>query len=320
MLVSATSNLGTSFDAIIKAFQEISKRSSYVKQYFDFMEYPDAMPKGNLDIKKDGDHKIEFKNVSFKYPRSEEYVLENVNITIPQGQHLAVVGLNGAGKTTFIKLLCRLYDVTSGEILVDGINIKDYAEEEYRKLMSVVFQDFKLFCFTLKENIAFSLDAEQNGIDEVLKQSGLYDEVQTMPRKELTYLWKGFEKDGIEFSGGQKQKAAIARALYKNAPIVILDEPTAALDPIAEADVYSRFNTTLAGGRTAIYISHRLSSCKFCDKIAVFSDKTIAEYGSHKELMKNKDGIYHNMFETQAKQYRKKAKEDNSGGGENAAE
>ena len=306
MLVSATSTLGACFDAIIRSFQEINKRSSYVQQYFDFMEYPDALQKGSLDIKKDGDHLIEFKNVSFKYPRSEEYVLENVSITIPSGQHLAVVGLNGAGKTTFIKLLCRLYDVTSGEILVDGINIKDYAEEEYRKLMAVVFQDFKLFCFTLKENIAFDIEAQQNGIDEVLKLSGLYDDVQKMPRKELTYMWKGFEEDGIEFSGGQKQKAAIARALYKNAPIVILDEPTAALDPIAEADVYSKFNTTLAGGRTAIYISHRLSSCKFCDKIAVFSDKTIKEYGSHKELMKIKEGIYRNMFETQAKQYRKK--------------
>ena len=306
MLVSATSNLGQSFDAIIKSFQEISKRSSYVQQYFDFMEYPDALQKGSLGIKKDGDHQIEFKNVSFKYPRSDEYVLENVNITIPSGQHLAVVGLNGAGKTTFIKLLFRLYDVTSGEILVDGINIKDYAEEEYRKLIAVVFQDFKLFCFTVKENIAFSLDADQSGIDEVLRQAGLYDEVQTMPHKELTYMWKGFEKDGIEFSGGQKQKTALARALYKNAPLVILDEPTAALDPIAEADIYSRFNTTLAGGRTAIYISHRLSSCKFCDKIAVFSEHTIKEYGSHTQLMKIKDGIYHNMFETQAKQYRKK--------------
>ncbi len=270
------------------------------------MEYQDAMKKGSLEIKKDGDHQIEFKNVSFKYPRSDEYVLENINITIPSGQHLAVVGLNGAGKTTFIKLLCRLYDVTSGEILVDGINIKDYAEEEYRKLIAVVFQDFKLFCFTVKENIAFSLDADQNGIDEVLRQAGLYDEVQTMPRKELTYMWKGFEEDGIEFSGGQKQKTALARALYKNAPLVILDEPTAALDPIAEADIYSRFNTTLAGGKTAIYISHRLSSCKFCDKIAVFSERTIKEYGSHSQLMKIKDGIYHNMFETQAKQYRKK--------------
>lgn len=306
MLISATSTLGACFDAIIRSFQEINKRSSYVQQYFDFMEYPDALQKGSLDIKKDGDHLIEFKNVSFKFPRSEEYVLENVSITIPSGQHLAVVGLNGAGKTTFIKLLCRLYDVTSGEILVDGINIKDYAEEEYRKLMAVVFQDFKLFCFTLKENIAFDIEAQQNGIDEVLKLSGLYDDVQKMPRKELTYMWKGFEEDGIEFSGGQKQKAAIARALYKNAPIVILDEPTAALDPIAEADVYSKFNTTLAGGRTAIYISHRLSSCKFCDKIAVFSEKTIKEYGSHKELMKIKEGIYRNMFETQAKQYRKK--------------
>ena len=143
-------------------------------------------------------------------------------------------------------------------------------------------------------------------VDEVLKQAGLYDDIQAMEQKELTYMFKGYDKDGVNFSGGQMQKTAIARALYKDAPIVILDEPTAALDPIAEADVYSRFNTSLAGGKTAIYISHRLSSCKFCDKIAVFSEHTIKEYGSHKELMKIQDGIYRNMFETQAKQYRKK--------------
>ena len=177
-------------------------------------------------------------------------------------------------------------------------------DEEYRKLFAVVFQDFKLFAFSLKENICFSLDEEDSKIDMVLKESGLYDDVQKMPKKSLTCLWKSFDKEGLELSGGQKQKTALSRALYKDSPIVILDEPTAALDPIAEADVYSRFNTTLAGGRTAIYISHRLSSCKFCDKIAVFSDKSIREYGNHQELMKNKNGIYYKMFETQAKQYR----------------
>ena len=203
-------------------------------------------------------------------------------------------------------MLCRLYDVTSGEILIDGINIKDYSDEEYRKLFSVVFQDFKLFAFSLKENITFDENSDLQSLDEVLRQSGLYDDVQKMPKKEMTCLWKSFDKEGIELSGGQKQKTALSRALYKNAPVVILDEPTAALDPVAEADIYSRFNTTLAGGRTAVYISHRLSSCKFCDKIAVFADKTIKEYGSHEELMNNKNGIYYKMFETQAEQYRKK--------------
>ena len=305
MLVSAASTLSASFESIVKAVLEIKKRAVYINQYFVLMDYPVMLKKGNVLVDTNKQHVIEFKNVSFKYPRTDKLILENVNITIPCGEHLAVVGLNGAGKTTFVKLLCRLYDVTSGEILIDGVNIKDYSEEEYRKLFAVVFQDFSLFAFSLKENITFNEDTPQEQIDEVLKQSGLYDDVQKMPLKEMTCLSKQFDKDnGLDLSGGQRQKAAISRALYKNAPIVILDEPTAALDPIAEADVYSRFNTTLAGGKTAIYISHRLSSCKFCDKIAVFSDKSIAEYGSHAQLMKIKDGIYRNMFETQAKQYR----------------
>ena len=229
--------------------------------------------------------------------------MKNVSITIPSGQHLAVVGLNGAGKTTFIKLLCRLYDVSDGEILIDGINIKEYSDQEYRKLFAVVFQDFKLFRFSLRENISFDTQTADSEIEPLLKESGLYDDVQKMPHKADTMMWKGFDKKGIELSGGQQQKLALARALYKNAPVVILDEPTAALDPIAEAEVYDQFNKSLAGGKTAIYISHRLSSCKFCDKIAVFDEGELKEYGSHKELMENKGGVYHKMFTTQAEQY-----------------
>ena len=212
------------------------------------------------------------------------------------------MGLNGAGKTTFIKLLCRLYDVTEGEILIDGVNIKEYDQEEYRRLFAVVFQDFQLFAFSMRENIALCCEADDDRINEVLKQSGLYGDVQKLEHGLDTTLFKSFDEKGTEFSGGQKQKTAISRALYKNAPIVILDEPTAALDPVAEYDIYRQFNT-LVGGKTAIYISHRLSSCKFCDKIAVFAEDTIKEYGTHDELADIRGGIYSEMFAAQAQYY-----------------
>lgn len=302
MCISASTSFNSYCHNIVTSFQEIIQRSNYVNEYIKFMEYPVTLPKGSKTIALDKPHLIEFKHVSFKYPRSEKSILNDVNITIPYGQHLAIVGLNGAGKTTFIKLLCRLYDVTEGEILVDGINIKDYSDDEYRKLFAVLFQDFKLMAFSLKENIAFDHETDDSKIDEVLKLAGLYDDAQKLPKKNDTSLYKSFDETGVELSGGQKQKTAIARALYKNAPVVILDEPTAALDPLAEAEIYEDFNK-MVGGKTAIYISHRLSSCKFCHQIAVFSEGKIAEYGTHEELMQIQDGIYHQMFTTQAKPY-----------------
>ena len=304
MCLAASSNIYQAFWSITQQVQQILQRSNYAYQYILFLEYPSAMTKGSRKVSQ-GKHTIEFKNVSFKYPGSEKFILQNVNIKIEHGLHLAVVGLNGAGKTTFIKLLCRLYDVTQGEILIDGVNIKEYSDEEYRSLFAVVFQDFKMFRFTLTENVALqnSEKITKEEIDKVLKLSGLYDDVQKWPKKEHTTFYKNFDKEGIEPSGGQFQKTAISRALYKNAPIVILDEPTAALDPLAEADIYEHFNS-LVGGKTAIYISHRLSSCKFCDQIAVFADGGIKEFGTHHQLMQLTDGIYRNMFETQAKAYR----------------
>jgi len=303
MCVSSASTLTSSFQSIINCLQEIIKRSKYAEEFLKFAEYPQAISKGTRSVLNQDKHEIEFKNVSFKYPRSEKFTLKNVNLKIPSGQHLAVVGLNGAGKTTFIKLLCRLYDVTEGEILIDGINIKEYSEEEYRKLFAVLFQDFKIFAFSLRENISFDSTTEDEKINEVLKTAGLYEHASTLSQGLDTCINKSFDKNGTDFSGGQKQKVGIARALYKNAPIIVLDEPTAALDPVAEAEIYSTFNTSLAGGKTAIYISHRLSSCKFCDEIAVFSNNTITEYGTHDELMKIADGVYCQMFTTQARQY-----------------
>lgn len=305
LCVSSSSQFTNSLDEISRSFLNLEQRSFYVENYLNFIKLPQAQEKGTKKILDIQNHEIEFKNVSFKYPRSENFVLKNVNIKIPFGQHLAIVGLNGAGKTTFIKLLCRLYDVSEGEILIDGINIKKYSDEEYRKLFAFLFQDFKIFAFSIKENIAFDENADDKNIDDVLKLVNLYDYVQTLPEKNSTCISKSFTEKGTDFSGGQKQKVGIARALYKNSPIIIFDEPTAALDPIAEAEIYSDFNENLAGGKTAIYISHRLSSCKFCDKIAVFSENKIMEYGNHDELMKLKDGVYKKMFTTQAKLYAK---------------
>ena len=259
------------------------------------------MKKG-AECVKPGEHTIEFRHVSFRYPRSEKFVLRDIKLTIRPGEHLSIVGLNGAGKTTFIKLLCRLYDVTEGEILVDGVNIKEYSEEEYRRLFAVVFQDFQLFAFSLRENIAFGEPADDRELERVLRLAGLWEDVQKLPDGLDTMLYKSFDENGTDLSGGQRQKTAIARALYRNAPVAILDEPTAALDPVAEYGIYRQFSR-LVGGKTAVYISHRLSSCKFCDRIAVFSENTIKELGTHDELVHRPGGIYAEMFAAQAQYY-----------------
>ncbi|MCI5667142.1 MAG: ABC transporter ATP-binding protein/permease [Oscillospiraceae bacterium] len=301
MCVSAAGTLYWSLHGIVSGIQNITQKCAYAHRYIEFMRFPAAMEKGTKQVKP-GEHTIEFRHVSFKYPRSEKPVLRDINLTIKSGEHLSIVGLNGAGKTTFIKLLCRLYDVTGGEILVDGVNIKEYSDEEYRKLFAVVFQDFQLFAFSLRENIAFSENADDAELENVLKLAGLWEDAQKLPKGLDTMLYKSFDEDGTDLSGGQRQKTAIARALYRNAPVVILDEPTAALDPVAEYEIYRQFNT-LVGGKTAVYISHRLSSCKFCDRIVVFADDTIKESGTHDELVSLRGGIYAEMFAEQAKYY-----------------
>lgn len=262
-------------------------------------------------IKEDGGHthidipknvEIEFRNVSFKYPKTDRMVLENVNITIARGETLSIVGVNGAGKTTFVKLLCRFYEPTSGEIFVNGIPAKDIPLDEYYNLLGVVFQDFSLFSFTVSENISMDTECDDEKLVDAIKKCGLETRMETLPHGKETYLYKQFDPDGIELSGGEGQKIAIARAVYRGAPIVIFDEPTSALDPIAEYDIYRNFHD-LAENRTAIYISHRLSSTRFTDKTAVFANGTIAEYGTHAELMAIDGGIYKEMFSTQAKYY-----------------
>jgi ATP-binding cassette subfamily B protein len=269
--------------------------------YFEILDIKDDMTYGDKVLDLNDKFEIEFRNVSFKYPSSDNYALQNINIKINNGENLAVVGRNGSGKTTFIKLLCRLYDVTDGEILINGINIKEYTKDSILKLYSVVFQDFKIFSTTLAQNISASEDYDSDKLYDALDKANIKDRVLAMEHKEKTYLYKDIDKSGVEISGGEAQKLALARALYKDAPIVILDEPTAALDPIAENEIYSRFNSFVQG-KTAIYISHRLSSCAFCDNIAVFDKAKLVEFGTHNDLLNN-NGKYNELWNAQAKYY-----------------
>ena len=300
-MIAASATFNSSLGSLLYQLQEIVKSCNYAYEYVKFTDFPAAIEKGSRHIE-EGDHTVEFRNVSFTYPNTDVEVLKGVNVTLKQGEHLSVVGLNGAGKTTFVKLLCRLYDPTEGEILLDGVNIKEYDYNEYMSLFAPVFQDFKLFAFSIKENIVLDDDYGGEELGRLIEQVGLGDKIKSLENGADTVLFKAFDENGIEPSGGEQQKIAIARALYKKAPVVILDEPTAALDPVAEYDIYRQFNT-LVGGKTAIYISHRLSSCKFCDRIAVFSEGKIMEYGTHDDLVDLDNGIYAEMFKAQAQYY-----------------
>jgi len=291
----------TAVNSLLTAAQEIVKRTNYAYEYVKLMEYPVSFKKGDKHVKA-GEHTIEFRHVSFAYPKTGVQVLRDINLTLNQGEHLSVVGLNGAGKTTFVKLMCRLYDPTEGEILLDGVNIKDYDYEEYMSVFAPVFQDFRLFSFSVRDNVDLNGTASDGEVIAALERVGMGDRVKTMDEGINTLLFRDFDKDGVEPSGGEQQKIAIARALFKDSPTVILDEPTAALDPIAEYDIYRQFDK-LVGGKTAIYISHRLSSCRFCDHIAVFSEGSVKEYGTHESLVNMEGGLYAAMFAAQAEYY-----------------
>lgn len=271
-----------------------------VNYYFDIMNTKDEMEYGDkvLDTT---EFELEFKNVSFRYPDAENYSLKDINIKIKNGEHLAVVGRNGSGKTTFIKLMCRLYDVTDGEILINGINIKDYTKESIIQLYSVVFQDFKIFSLPLNDNVCAGKEHDKDKLYNCLEQANIKERTESLPNKDNTILYKDMDKTGVEISGGEAQKLALARALYKDSPVVILDEPTASLDPIAENEIYSRFNS-FTQNKTAIYISHRLSSCVFCNRIAVFDKAELVETGTHNELLNN-SGKYSELWNAQAQYY-----------------
>lgn len=276
--------------------------NSYLSTYEDFIAQPSMAYDGTLPIEKrdDGQYEFAFHDVSFSYPGTNIPVLEHVTLSFAVGEKTALVGRNGAGKTTLIKLLCRLYEPTSGYITLNGIDIRKYSYKEYTQAFSVVFQDFHLFSLPLDENIAAGTEIDEAALQSSLAKVGLTGRVQQLPQGVRTRLYNN-NGSGVDLSGGEAQRTAIARALYKDAPFVILDEPTAALDPIAEAEIYEQFSQMTAG-KTAVYISHRMSSCKFCDRIIVLDHGRIAEDGTHGTLLAN-HGIYANLYETQAQYY-----------------
>jgi len=281
-----------------------------LQSQFEYCSLPGILYKGSLTTEKrtDNQYEIEFRDVSFQYPGSENYALRHLNLKLTIGRRLAVVGMNGSGKTTMIKLLCRLYDPTEGVITLNGVDIKQYNYQEYMNLFSVVFQDFRLFGFSLGENLAMSTKVDRTRAADCLERAGFSGRMTGIPHGLDTYLYKDYDNSGLDISGGEAQKVALARALYKDAAFMVLDEPTAALDPISEFEIYSRFDD-IVKDKTAVYISHRLSSCRFCQDIAVFHEGALIQRGSHEELLADEKGKYFELWHAQAQYYAKKAEE-----------
>jgi ATP-binding cassette subfamily B protein len=306
--VASLSQFGSGVSGLMSNITTLMLNTDALGEFFKFIDMPDVKYHGTLTTEKraDNNYEIEFHNVSFKYPGSDVYALKNLNLKFNIGQRMAVVGMNGSGKTTMIKLLCRLYDPTEGEITLNGIDIKKYDYSEFMGIFSVVFQDFRLFSFSLGQNVAASVDVNIQKAVKRLEMAGFSERIAAMPKGLDTPLYKDFEEDGVEISGGEAQKIALARALYKDAPFIVLDEPTAALDPIAEFEVYSKFNEMI-GDKTAVFISHRLSSCRFCDDIAVFHEGELIQRGSHETLIADKSGKYYELWNAQAQHYREEA-------------
>ncbi|GAA0094191.1 ABC transporter ATP-binding protein [Clostridium perfringens] len=307
MYFSTINGFGDWMKGILDDLAYIKAQNMYLDDMREFLEIKSEDKEKTRDIPIDSSYEIEFKNVSFKYPKTDKYIYKNLSLKIKKGQRLAIVGINGAGKTTFVKLLCRLYEPTSGEILINGVNIKDFSKEEYYKILSVVFQDIKTFAFTVAENVSLENleEVDREKVLHCIEKAGLGDKINSLQKGIDTSLLKILDGEGVELSGGENQKLALARALYKNGKIVILDEPTSALDAVAEYNIYKGFDE-LIGDKTAIYISHRLASTKFCDVIAFFENGEIVEYGTHEELLK-KNGKYSDMFNIQAQYYKEES-------------
>ncbi len=298
-------NMLTGLIGIINDFTQFAMTARKQISTLEFLQLEDEMYKGKLPVEKrsDNEYQIEFKDVSFKYPGTDTYALRHFSMKLKIGEKLAIVGMNGSGKTTMIKLLCRLYDPDEGEILLNGVDIRKFKHDEYSKLFSVVFQDYKLMSFKLAENVAIDVDYDKEKVIECLENAGFGERLEDMEDGINTYINKDFDDSGVEISGGEAQKIAIARAIYKDAPFILLDEPTAALDPISEYEIYSSFDK-IVGTKTAIYISHRLSSCRFCEKIAVFHEGRLIQLGNHDELLNDEEGKYYEMWNAQAQYYR----------------
>lgn len=296
-------------DNVSENLSNLLERSEYCGMVFDFLDIPDEKYVGTIPTEKrdDNEYEFEFKHVYFKYPDTEEYVLKDINLKWRIGEKMAIVGRNGSGKSTLIKLLCRLYDPTEGEITLNGIDIRKYSMKDYTDLFSVVFQDSSLFAFSIGENVAADTEYDRELAEQCVRKAGFSERLDQCPDGLDTCLYKDFDDNGVEISGGEAQKLCLARAVYKGAPFIVLDEPTAALDPISEYDIYTKFNS-IVGTRTAVYISHRLSSCRFCDDITVLDKGRIVQRGNHDDLVSS-GGVYAEMWEAQAEYYKDMAGE-----------
>lgn len=291
---------------------------STIREFLDWDEPFDLNGGERIAFEPNKQYEIRLDDVSFRYPKADKDTLSHINLTVHPGEKLAIVGLNGAGKTTLVKLVCGFLDPTEGRILLNGEDIRKFNRNDYYALFSAVFQEFSVLDVTVKENVAQCVD----GIDETrvwqcIDKAGLTEKIQSLPKGIETHLGRRVFKDGVEFSGGQTQRLMLARALYKNAPILVLDEPTAALDPIAENDIYQKYND-MTHGRTSFFISHRLASTRFCDRIIFVDSGKIAEEGTHDELLKNGGG-YAYLFEVQSKYYRSDNQDGTSDGSPDAA-
>lgn len=297
------------FEAVSGNFSNLMEKTEYCRMVYDYLDIPDEKYQGTIPTEKrdDNEYEFEFRHVYFKYPNTENYVLRDINLKWRIGEKMALVGRNGSGKSTLVKLLCRLYDPTEGEILLNGIDIRKYSTQEYTDLFSVVFQDSGLLSFSIGENVAVDTEYDRKYAEECVRRAGFSERLDSCPDGLDTCLYKDFDEKGVEISGGEAQKLCLARAVYKGAPFIVLDEPTAALDPVSEYDIYTKFND-IVGTRTAVYISHRLSSCRFCDNITVLDSGEIAERGSH-EVLLEQGGVYAKMWAAQAEYYKDTAGE-----------
>lgn len=301
MYTGAVLTFINSVRTVLTNLVELNSYSLYYDALEEYLHIPRKLAENEKLPIPTGNHRIEFRNVSFRYSGQPSNALYQINLVLEPGQKLAVVGENGAGKTTFVKLLVRLYDPTEGEILLDGVDIRKIDYEAYMGLFSTVFQDYRLFAFSLKENVTLAKPIDADKTEAVLRKVGLGKLIDRLPDGIETSIYKEFDENGFEPSGGEGQKIALARALYRNAPIVILDEPTASLDPKAEYEIYQQFSG-LVEGKSAVFITHRLSSAQFCDKIAVFQQGGMIEYGTHKQLLAQ-NGVYASLYQMQAQYY-----------------
>ena len=295
---------------IVTAHIDINNHGQYVQQYLEFIDMQTVAEKSKLKLKKMKNLIFTFENVFYKYPNQEEFAISNLNLTINSGEKLAVVGENGAGKTTLVLLMLGMIEPTRGRVLLNGVDIREYEIDDYLKNFSTVFQDYKIFQFKIKENVNAldeSSDSEDK-INEAINKVGLYKKISSLKDGINTYIGQIFEEEGVHFSGGQSQRLAIARALYKNTQVVILDEPTAALDPRVEHEIYTKFDE-ISKGKTTLYITHRLASTQFCDKVIVLKEGAIEALGTHSELIKN-NKYYSELYEMQAEFYRDGMREE----------